>query len=55
MEELYELVTDSGQVILTDLTTKYNLPVDFIKDFISQKLEKSLPPGCQLQGNSLIT
>jgi hypothetical protein len=36
MEELYELVTDSGIVFLTDLTTRYNLPVDFIKDIISQ-------------------
>lgn len=35
MEELNELITDSGQVYLTDLTTKYNLPVDFIKEFIS--------------------
>jgi hypothetical protein len=36
MEEINEmLVADSGQLMIQDLTTKYQLPLDFLKDSIA--------------------
>jgi hypothetical protein len=46
LEELNDLVNDSGQVFLSDLTTKYNLPLDFIKEQVNAKMESALPIGC---------
>jgi len=46
MEELYELVNEKGQVILSELTSKFNLPLDYIKECITAKMENSLPSGC---------
>jgi hypothetical protein len=43
MEELYELVNEKGQVILSELTSKFNLPLDYIKECITAKMESSLP------------
>ena len=34
MEELYEQVSDKGQVFLSELTVKHNLPLDFLKGVI---------------------
>ncbi|CDW88324.1 UNKNOWN [Stylonychia lemnae] len=55
MEEVYEMLSDKGLLVLQELTTKYNLPLDFIKESIQHRMEYSLPQGCQLQGNSLMT
>ena len=40
MEELYELISDKGQVFLSELTSKYNLPLNFIKETIEQRMEQ---------------
>ena len=29
-----------------ELTTKYSLPLDYLKETIQNKMEKLLPPGC---------
>ena len=46
MEELYELVNEKGQVILSELTSKFGLPLDYIKECITGKMDSSLPQGC---------
>lgn len=44
MEEISEmLVSDSGQLMIQDLTTKYQLPLDFLKDSIASRLDTQLP------------
>ena len=48
MEEVYEMVTEKGMLVLQELTTKYNLPLDFIKECIVNRMEHNLPQGCQL-------
>jgi len=55
MDEIYELLSDQGCLLIQDLTTKYNLPLDFMRECINLRLDSHLPPGTQLQGNSLIT
>jgi E3 UFM1-protein ligase 1 len=40
MEEINEmLVADSGQLMIQDLTTKYQLPLEFLKDSIASRLD----------------
>lgn len=34
MEEVYEMLSEKGLLVLQELTTKYNLPLDFIKECI---------------------
>eukprot|EP00347_Sterkiella_histriomuscorum_P011179 403373446 len=55
MEEVYEMLSERGILVMQDLTTKYNLPIDFIKESIMGRMDSSLPQGSQLQGNSLMT
>jgi hypothetical protein len=55
MEEINEMLVDTGSLTIQDLTTKYNLPIDFLKESINSRLESSFPQGCQLQGNQLMT
>eukprot|EP00350_Pseudokeronopsis_sp_OXSARD2_P002923 CAMPEP_0170550592 /NCGR_PEP_ID=MMETSP0211-20121228/8635_1 /TAXON_ID=311385 /ORGANISM="Pseudokeronopsis sp., Strain OXSARD2" /LENGTH=218 /DNA_ID=CAMNT_0010857223 /DNA_START=297 /DNA_END=953 /DNA_ORIENTATION=- len=55
MEDLNDHVTDRGIISLSDLTVKHNLPLDFIKDQVSSKMEHFLPAGSILQGNDIIT
>jgi E3 UFM1-protein ligase 1 len=45
MEEIYEMLADQGQILIQELTTKYNLPLEFLKDCVASKLESHLPPG----------
>ena len=46
MQEVYEMVQEQGQVMFQELTTKYSLPLDYLKETIQNKMEKLLPPGC---------
>lgn len=39
MEELYEQISENGQVFLAELTTKYGLPLDYIKETIQSRME----------------
>ena len=55
MEEVYELVQERGCLLLQDLTQKYGLPLDFVKEAIQTRIDSVLPAGCVLQGNSLMT
>ena len=55
LEEVCELLADAGQVLLHELTTRYNLPLDYIRDCVQSRLESHLPPGATLQGNCLMT
>jgi hypothetical protein len=55
MEDINEMLVDTGSLTIQDLTTKYNLPIDFLKESITSRLESSFPLGCQLQGNQLMT
>lgn len=46
MEEVYEMLSERGLLVLSELTTKYTLPLDFIKESIMYRMESSLPSGC---------
>ena len=48
MEEINEMLADSGSLTIQDLTTKYNLPLDFLRESISARLDSNFPPGSQL-------
>lgn len=39
MEEVYEMLSDRDILLMQDLTTKYNLPIDFIKESIAARME----------------
>ena len=39
MEEINEMLVDTGSLTIQDLTTKYNLPIDFLKESINSRLE----------------
>jgi hypothetical protein len=43
MEEVNELVNERGIIVLSELTAKFNLPLDYIKECILSKMESSLP------------
>ncbi len=34
MEEIYELVSERGSLLIQELTTRYNLPLEFLKETI---------------------
>lgn len=34
MEELCEMMEESGQIYLSELTTKYNLPLEYLKECV---------------------
>lgn len=55
MEEINEIIEDVGQANITDLSQKFGLPTDFLRDMIGSKLETSFPRGCQLNPMSLTT
>lgn len=43
MEEINEMLNEQGVVAIQDLTTKFGLPIDFIKDCLNIKMSHSLP------------
>jgi hypothetical protein len=47
IDEIADLVTDKGLVMLTDLTDKYWLPLTYLRELITSK-KASLPEGCTL-------
>ena len=49
-EEISEILSDQGILGFADLTTRYGLPLDFIKDTIYKRMQL-MPEGCQVVGN----
>ncbi len=54
MEEISDLILDKGIVDWSDLTTKYWLPLTYIKEVTSKSLS-SLPKGVLLQSNAIVS
>jgi len=55
MEEVYDDVSDQGRVPLSDLTNKYWLPLDYVKEVLAARMEDQLPAGCQIISNCIVT
>lgn len=43
MEEVNEMLTESGMLMVQDLTTKYGLPIEFLRESIASRIENSFP------------
>ena len=48
LEELSEQIVDLGRISLSDLTNKYMLPIDYIKEVIKNAKPSQLPRGTSL-------
>ena len=55
LEEVSEQIVDLGRISLSDLTNKYWLPIDYIKDVIKNAKQNQLPKGTNLEGHFLLS